>query len=83
MSAFSRRATDSSTGAADENIKVGVSLTMGVSASGIPLSPATLLMPYYTRYLDPDYVAALSSARQGSTPALSTSVIDGPSSGSG
>ena len=50
-----------SAGAADENIKVGVSLTMGVSASGIPLSPATLLMPWYTRYLDQDYVAAQMS----------------------
>jgi hypothetical protein len=50
-----------SAGAADENIKVGVSLSMGVSASGIPLSPATLLMPFYTRYLDPDYVAAQMS----------------------
>ncbi len=48
-------------GAADENIKVGVSLSMGVSASGIPLSPATLLMPFYTRYLDPDYIAAQMS----------------------
>jgi hypothetical protein len=47
-----------SAGEADDNIKVGVSLSMGVSASGIPLSPATLLMPWYTRYADPDFVSA-------------------------
>jgi hypothetical protein len=47
-----------SAGQADDNIKVGVSLSMGVSASGIPLSPATLLMPWYTRYVDADFVAA-------------------------
>lgn len=47
-----------SAGSADDNIKVGVSLSMGVSTSGIPLSPATLLMPWYTRYVDPDFVAA-------------------------
>jgi hypothetical protein len=45
-------------GEADDNIKVGVSLSMGVSASGIPLSPATLLMPWYTRYVDADFVSA-------------------------
>jgi len=45
-------------GDADDNIKVGVSLSLGVSASGIPLSPATLLMPWYTRYVDPDFVSA-------------------------
>jgi hypothetical protein len=47
-----------SAGTADDNINVGVSLSMGVSASGIPLSPATLLMPWYTRYVDPDFVTA-------------------------
>jgi len=47
-----------SAGTADDNVKVGVSLSLGVSASGIPLSPATLLMPWYTRYVDPDFVAA-------------------------
>jgi hypothetical protein len=45
-------------GDADDNIKVGVALSLGVSASGIPLSPATLLMPWYTRYADPDFVSA-------------------------
>ncbi|MFA6958181.1 MAG: carboxypeptidase regulatory-like domain-containing protein, partial [Thermoanaerobaculia bacterium] len=34
-----------------ENFTTGVRLTQGVSASGIPLSPATLVMPYYSRFL--------------------------------
>jgi len=42
----------------DEAVGVDVKLTMGVSASGIPLSPATLLMPYYARYLDPTFIDA-------------------------
>jgi hypothetical protein len=50
-----------SAGTADDNIRVGVSLSLGVSTSGIPLSPATLLMPWYTRYLDSDFVAAQMS----------------------
>jgi hypothetical protein len=35
-----------------------VNLTMGVSESGIPLSPATLLMPYYAQFVSPDLVGA-------------------------
>jgi hypothetical protein len=42
----------------DDLISVGVKLTMGVSQSGIALSPATLVLPYYCRYLDPALVAA-------------------------
>ncbi|HEX2835650.1 MAG TPA: Ig-like domain-containing protein [Thermoanaerobaculia bacterium] len=42
----------------DETIGVSVQLTMGVSASGIPLSPATLVMPYYTRFLPAGFVDA-------------------------
>jgi len=44
--------------ASDTSSSVSVKLTMGVSASGIPLSPATLIMPYYARYLDPALVDA-------------------------
>lgn len=42
----------------DESIGVSVQLTMGVSATGIPLSPATLVMPYYTRFLPTGLVDA-------------------------
>ncbi len=35
----------------DDNITASVSLHMGVSESGIPLSPATLIMPYYSRFV--------------------------------
>jgi hypothetical protein len=42
----------------DEALGVSVQLTMGVSASGIPLSPATLVMPYYTRFLAAELVDA-------------------------
>ncbi|MEO8033579.1 MAG: carboxypeptidase-like regulatory domain-containing protein, partial [Acidobacteriota bacterium] len=45
-------------GNADEGITLGVSLTMGVSSSGIPLSPATLLLPHYAQYVNQDYVNA-------------------------
>jgi Bacterial Ig-like domain/Carboxypeptidase regulatory-like domain len=41
----------------DETLGVSVRLTMGVSASGIPLSPATLVMPHYAQFLPPDLVA--------------------------
>jgi Bacterial Ig-like domain/F5/8 type C domain len=44
--------------ASDAAVGVDVKLTMGVSASGIPLSPATLLMPWYARYLDSAFVDA-------------------------
>ena len=37
-------------------IKPEVRLTMGVSQSGIALSPASLLMPYYAAFLDESYV---------------------------
>ncbi|HEX2060693.1 MAG TPA: hypothetical protein VHK90_08125, partial [Thermoanaerobaculia bacterium] len=42
----------------DEALSVSVKLHMGVSASGIPLSPATLVMPYYARFLPGDFIAA-------------------------
>src|ERR1044071_2231329 len=35
-----------------------VKLTMGVSEVGIPLSPATLILPYYAQFVDPDVVSA-------------------------
>jgi hypothetical protein len=38
------------------NISASVQLHMGVSETGIPLSPATLVMPYYARFLDPDLI---------------------------
>lgn len=44
--------------ASDEAIGVSVRLTMGVSASGIPLSPATLLLPYYAQFLPSTFVDA-------------------------
>lgn len=44
--------------ASDEALGVSVTLKMGVSETGIPLSPATLVMPYYTRYLPSEFVDA-------------------------
>ena len=44
--------------ASDVALGVDVKLTMGVSESGIPLSPATLVMPYYARFLDQSFVDA-------------------------
>jgi hypothetical protein len=44
--------------ASDAAIGVNVRLTMGVSTSGIPLSPATLLLPYYAQYLPATFVDA-------------------------
>lgn len=44
--------------ASDEAIGVSIHLTMGVSQSGIPLSPATLVMPYYAQFLPADFVDA-------------------------
>ena len=38
-------------------IHAAVQLHMGVSTSGIPLSPATLVMPYYAQYLDQQFIA--------------------------
>ncbi|HEY6210929.1 MAG TPA: carboxypeptidase-like regulatory domain-containing protein, partial [Vicinamibacterales bacterium] len=42
----------------DEALGASVKLTMGVSASGIPLSPATLVMPYYAQFLPAAFVDA-------------------------
>jgi len=42
----------------DEAVAVSVNLTMGVSVSGIPLSPATLVMPHYTQFLPAGFVDA-------------------------
>ncbi|MBW3565708.1 MAG: Ig-like domain-containing protein, partial [Acidobacteria bacterium] len=36
----------------DDSISAAVELSMGVSATGLPLSPATLIMPWYARYVD-------------------------------
>ncbi|HUR79641.1 MAG TPA: Ig-like domain-containing protein, partial [Thermoanaerobaculia bacterium] len=44
--------------ASDEAVSVSVQLTMGVSESGIPLSPATLVLPYYAQFLPPGFVDA-------------------------
>jgi hypothetical protein len=35
----------------DSAVSASVQLSMGVSESGIPLSPATLIMPYYAKFL--------------------------------
>jgi hypothetical protein len=42
----------------DDNITASVQLHMGVSESGIPLSPATLIMPYYARYVSQPMVSS-------------------------
>ncbi|MEO8380786.1 MAG: hypothetical protein ABI779_14070, partial [Acidobacteriota bacterium] len=42
----------------DESVGTSVRLTMGVSQSGIPLSPATLVMPYHTQFLPIELVDA-------------------------
>jgi hypothetical protein len=42
----------------DAAITAAVQLHMGVSESGIPLSPATLVMPYYARFVDEAMVSA-------------------------
>jgi len=41
----------------DDNITASVQLFMGVSESGIPLSPVTLVMPYYARYVSQDLIS--------------------------
>ena len=41
-----------------DNLSASVSLFMGVSETGIPLSPATLLMPYYAQFVDQGIVDA-------------------------
>jgi hypothetical protein len=46
-------------GDSPEGISTSVSLTMGVSASGIPLSPATLIMPHYAQYVSPAFVEGM------------------------
>ncbi|MFZ2491316.1 MAG: hypothetical protein WA208_07510, partial [Thermoanaerobaculia bacterium] len=42
----------------DENLSASVQLHMGVSASGIALSPATLVLPHYAQYAPPALVSA-------------------------
>jgi hypothetical protein len=42
----------------DDAITASVQLFMGVSESGIPLSPATLVMPYYARFVSQNMVSA-------------------------
>ncbi|HEX6084063.1 MAG TPA: Ig-like domain-containing protein, partial [Thermoanaerobaculia bacterium] len=44
--------------ASDEAVSVSIRLTMGVSESGIPLSPATLVMPYHAQFLPSEFVDA-------------------------
>ena len=41
-----------------DNLSASVRLHMGVSESGIPLSPATLILPHYAQYVAPDVVSA-------------------------
>ncbi|HEX6641745.1 MAG TPA: hypothetical protein VF215_11565, partial [Thermoanaerobaculia bacterium] len=41
-----------------DHLSASVSLHMGVSETGIPLSPATLLLPHYAQYVSPDIVSA-------------------------
>ncbi len=45
-------------GSIDGSVSAAVQLTMGVSETGIPLSPATLVMPYYAQFVDQDLVGA-------------------------
>lgn len=46
-------------GAADGGVVTAtVQLTMGVSETGIPLSPSTLVLPHYAQYVAPELVAA-------------------------
>lgn len=40
-----------------ENVTAAVQLHMGVSATGIPLSPATLVLPHYAQFIEPALVA--------------------------
>ncbi|HET7434134.1 MAG TPA: carboxypeptidase-like regulatory domain-containing protein, partial [Thermoanaerobaculia bacterium] len=42
----------------DEHLSAKVQLTMGVSETGIPLSPVTLILPYYAQFVEPDVVSA-------------------------
>src|SRR6185369_12833848 len=41
----------------DDNITASVQLFMGVSESGIPLSPVTLVLPYYAKYVSQDLIS--------------------------
>lgn len=41
---------------APDGITASLTLAMGVSTSGIPLSPATLVLPWYAQYLNPALV---------------------------
>ncbi|HYK00775.1 MAG TPA: Ig-like domain-containing protein [Thermoanaerobaculia bacterium] len=41
-----------------DNLSASVRLHMGVSETGIPLSPATLVMPHYAQYVNQDVVSA-------------------------
>ncbi|HXG59335.1 MAG TPA: carboxypeptidase regulatory-like domain-containing protein [Thermoanaerobaculia bacterium] len=47
-----------SAGSSDAPADLGIALTMGVSETGIPLSPATLVLPHYAQYVHPDVVDA-------------------------
>ncbi|HEY6140273.1 MAG TPA: Ig-like domain-containing protein, partial [Thermoanaerobaculia bacterium] len=41
---------------APDGVAATVTLRMGVDANGIPLSPATIVMPWYTQYVNSDFV---------------------------
>jgi hypothetical protein len=45
-------------GSISGNLSASVSLHMGVSESGIPLSPVTLILPHYAQYVSPGVVGA-------------------------
>jgi hypothetical protein len=47
-------------GDAPEGITTTVSLVMKVNSDDLPLSPATLVLPYYTQFLNPDLLDAHS-----------------------
>ncbi len=58
MSRVNGKVQASAGAASDEAVTVSMQLTMGVSQTGIPLSPATLVMPYYAQFLPPEFVDA-------------------------
>ncbi|HYU24414.1 MAG TPA: hypothetical protein VEO74_04380, partial [Thermoanaerobaculia bacterium] len=43
---------------APDGVSTTVTLRMGVDANGIPLSPATIVMPWYTQYVNSDFVGS-------------------------
>ena len=43
---------------APDGVSTTITLRMGVDANGIPLSPATIVMPWYTQYVNSDFVGS-------------------------